>query len=61
MMVIDPNQVRYQERLKANLASINGVSIKSVDQIVELGNRMIEFRSEYTVNAIKKAIIKNDL
>ena len=60
-MVIDPNQVRYQERLKANLASINGVSIKSVDQIVELGNRMIEFRSEYTVNAIKKAIIKNDL
>ena len=61
MMVIDPNQVRYQERLKANLASINGVSIKSVDQIVELGNRMIEFRSEYTVDAIKKAIITNDL
>ena len=61
MMVIDPNQVRHQERLKANLASINGVSIKSVDQIVELGTRMIEFRSEFTVDAIKKAIIKNDL
>ena len=61
MMVIDPNQVRHQERLKANLASINGVSIQSVDQIVELGNRMIEFRSEYTVDAIKKAIITNDL
>lgn len=61
MMVIDPNHVRHQERLKANLASINGVSIKSVDQIVELGTRMIEFRSEFTVDAIKKAIIKNDL
>ena len=56
MMVLDPSSVRYEERLAADLASINGVDISSLEQIQELGRRMIEFRANYTADAIRKAI-----
>jgi len=56
MMVTDSNQVRYQQRVDASLASINGVAITPLNDAVELGKQMIEFRSEFTANAIRKAI-----
>jgi len=56
MMVTDPEQVRHQQRIDAGLASINGVDIRSIDEITELGRKMLEFRAEFTAKAILKAI-----
>lgn len=60
MMVSDPDQVRFQQRVDAGLASINGVPITPLEATVELGREMIKFRAEYTANAIRDAIANND-
>jgi creatinine amidohydrolase/Fe(II)-dependent formamide hydrolase-like protein len=56
MMVTDPSSVRYEERVDAGLASINGVDISDLDETVELGRKMVEFRAKHTADAIRKAI-----
>ena len=56
MMVTDPAQVRFDQRVDAGLASINGVSIKPLEETIELGRRMIEFRAALTADAIREAI-----
>lgn len=56
MMVTDPSAVRYQQRVDAGLASINGVAITPLEQTVELGRKMTEFRAELTAKAIRAAI-----
>ena len=56
MMVSDPAQVRHEERVAAGLASINGVSIASIDDTAALGRKMIDFRAELTAAAIRAAI-----
>ena len=56
MMVTDPEQVRFSQRVDAGLASINGVAITPLEDAIVLGKKMIEFRAEYTAQAIVKAI-----
>lgn len=56
MMVTDPAQVRFEERVAADLASINGVAITPLDDTVALGEQMIAFRAELTAEAIRGAI-----
>ena len=56
MMVTDPSSVRYHERVEAGLASINGVDIAPMEDTIELGKKLVEFRAEYTANAIRTAI-----
>lgn len=56
MMVTDPVQVRHSERVDKGLASINGVSIESVDDTVALGRKMIDFRADLTVAAIRRSL-----
>lgn len=56
MMVVDPGQVRFQERVDAGLASINGVPIAPLDKTVKLGEQMIEFRAQLTADAIRDAL-----
>ncbi len=56
MMVSDPESVRYRQRIAADMASINGVDISPLDETVQLGRKMIDFRAEYAANAIRKAI-----
>ena len=56
MMVTEPAQVRYEQRVEAGLASINGVPLTPLEDTIELGRKMVEFRAEYTANAIRKAI-----
>jgi creatinine amidohydrolase/Fe(II)-dependent formamide hydrolase-like protein len=60
MMVTDPNSVRYYERVEAGLASINGVDIAPMEETIELGEKMVEFRAEYTADAIRNAIQNNN-
>ena len=45
-----------QKRVDAGLASINGVSIVPVEEFVELGEQMVEFRAESTANEIRRIL-----
>lgn len=56
MMVTDPAQVRLEQRVDANLASINGIAITPLEDTVELGRQMIAFRAALTADAIRAAI-----
>jgi creatinine amidohydrolase len=56
MMVTDPNSVRYEQRVKAKKATINGVSIADKAKTLELGKKIVEMRATNTVAAIQKAL-----
>ncbi len=60
MTVTDPEQVRYQQRIEAGLASINGVAITPLVETIQLGQKMIQFRAQYTAEAIRRAVSKRD-
>lgn len=56
MMVTDPSSVRYEERVDAGLASINGFDISDLEKTVELGRKMVEYRATTTADAIRESI-----
>lgn len=53
MSVLDPETVRYHQRTAAGLASINGISLVPLEQTQALGRRIIQFRTQLTVDAIQ--------
>ena len=55
MMLADPRIVRYDERLKAGKATINGIRIEPRDKTIEMGKKIVEFRANVAVEAVKKA------
>lgn len=55
MMAVDVKAARYDERVKAGLAHINGVSIAPADRTVEVGRKLMEWRTDQTVKAIQAA------
>jgi creatinine amidohydrolase len=55
MMVTDPQSVRWEARVKAGKATINGVSIADLDRAVAIGKQIVAFRAQVTADAIKKA------
>ena len=56
MFNTDPNSVRYDARVKAGKASINGVSVADKAKNTALAKQIVEFRATKTVEAINKAI-----
>jgi creatinine amidohydrolase/Fe(II)-dependent formamide hydrolase-like protein len=56
MASVDPETVRYSERVKLGLDSINGVSLSPIEKTREVGRAAIEWRAGTTVAAIRKAI-----
>ena len=56
MMVTDPEQVRYTQRVDVGLASINGVAIEPLKEAIQLGRNMIEFRAGLSADAIRDAL-----
>jgi creatinine amidohydrolase/Fe(II)-dependent formamide hydrolase-like protein len=56
MFIDDPDSVRYDARVKANKATINGVSIADRAKTTALAKQVVEFRATKTVEAINKAI-----
>lgn len=52
----DPEYVRFQQRVDAGKASINGIPIEPLDKLLADGQRIIEFRTDATVQAIHTAI-----
>ncbi len=56
MFYADPKSIRYDERIEAGLATINGVSIVDRVATLELARELVEFRATHTVDAINAAI-----
>lgn len=56
MMLTDPRSVRWDERVKAGKATINGVSIENKERALALAQQIVDARAERTVTLIKKAI-----
>jgi creatinine amidohydrolase/Fe(II)-dependent formamide hydrolase-like protein len=56
MFITDPNSIRYDQRVKAGKATINGVSLADKAKATETAKAIVEFRATKTVAAIQKAI-----
>ncbi len=56
MMTQDLESVRYEQRLAAGNASINGVSIADLHQARMIGNAILQLRVDATVDAIHTAL-----
>lgn len=56
VMLHDPNGARMAERVKAGKFVINGVSLAPVEKTLENGKKVVAFRTEKTVAAVKKAM-----
>lgn len=59
MMAIDPNTVRFKQRVAAKKASINGVPLEPAEKTIEWGKKIIDYRAETTIKALKQAIAKD--
>jgi creatinine amidohydrolase len=53
---LDPEKIRYQERVAAKKDTINGQPISPLQKTVENGRKLIEIRANITVEAMKKAL-----
>ena len=59
MSVIDPTSIRFDQRVKAGRASINGISLEPLSETQELGRKLIAFRTQLTVEAIRALRARN--
>lgn len=55
MMVTDPSSVRYDQRVAAGKATINGLSIANKYETIDTGRKLLRFRVDRTVDAIRSA------
>lgn len=55
-MAYDPKAVRYDQRVAANKTTINGVSIIPKEKTIAFGKKVVEWRANIAVEAIKKAL-----
>ncbi len=56
MMADDLKSVRWQARVNAGLATINGISIAEKDKTLALAHDLVNFRADSTVAAIKAVL-----
>jgi creatinine amidohydrolase/Fe(II)-dependent formamide hydrolase-like protein len=56
MFIDDPNSVRYDARVKAGKATINGVDVSNKAKNTEWAKQIVAFRADSTITAINKAI-----
>ena len=59
MMVVDPTTVRMKQRIAADKFRINGIELAPAEKTIEWGKKIIDFRAEGTVKAIRKALAKD--
>jgi creatinine amidohydrolase len=58
MMVVDPASVRMKERLAAGKFRINGVDLAPAEKTLEWGRKIVAYRADLTVAAIRKALTR---
>jgi len=56
LMLTNPEYVRWQERVKAGKASIDGVALTDKNKVLEWGRELLEYRSAVTADAIRKTL-----
>jgi len=56
MMFVDPTTVRMKERVAAGKFRINGVDLAPAEKTIEWGRRIVNYRADLTVTAIRKAL-----
>jgi creatinine amidohydrolase/Fe(II)-dependent formamide hydrolase-like protein len=56
MMVVDPTTVRMKQRIAANRFRINGIELAPATKTIEWGKKIVEYRAEKTVAAIRATI-----
>jgi creatinine amidohydrolase/Fe(II)-dependent formamide hydrolase-like protein len=56
MMSVDPTTVRMAQRQAAGRFRINGIELDPAHQTIEWGRRIVDFRAERAVKAIRAAI-----
>lgn len=56
MFATDPRSIRYDDRVKAGKASINGVSLADRRKSAALAKQIVDYRAATTADAINKAI-----
>jgi creatinine amidohydrolase/Fe(II)-dependent formamide hydrolase-like protein len=56
MFIQDPKSVRYEERVKAGKATINGVDISNREKNMQWAKQIVDFRADHTIAAINKAV-----
>lgn len=52
----DPERIRARQRIEAGLFSINGVDLRPLEQTIENGRRLVQYRAEITARAIRASI-----
>lgn len=55
LVAIDPTSVRVKQRQAAGKASINGVSLLPLEKTAEIGRKVIDYRADVAVAAIRKS------
>ncbi|WP_420634427.1 creatininase family protein [Candidatus Palauibacter sp.] len=58
MMTVDPTVVRYEQRVKAGLAKINGVPIAPKEKTIEIGRKLQAYRTALTVEKIRESMAR---
>jgi creatinine amidohydrolase/Fe(II)-dependent formamide hydrolase-like protein len=58
VMLVDPNAVRMKERIAAGRFRINGIDLAPAERTIEWGRKIVNYRAETTVNAIRKAMAR---
>lgn len=58
LVAIDPTSVRIKQRQAAGKMSINGVSLLPLDKTAEMGRKIIAYRADAAVEAIRKSLAK---
>ncbi len=56
MLARDPTTVRWRQRVDSGLATINGLSIADREKTAEIGRKLLQYRVDTTVAAIRNAI-----
>lgn len=55
MLAVDPSTVRMKERIAAGNFKINGINLAPVEQTVNWGKKIVNYRAEKTIAAFRKA------
>lgn len=56
LMLADPQHVRLEQRVPGGKATINGVDLLPKEKTIEMGRKIVEFRANHAVAAIRKAV-----
>jgi creatinine amidohydrolase len=56
MMTVDPTTVRMAQRMAADKFRINGVALGPAEKTIAWGRKIVDFRAEATISALRRAM-----